>query len=147
MTFGTLMAEEWLRQTLIFYFGIFVLYFLISLFVQMKFKIDPVQNGRFAYPVVSGNYGMSYKINYGDKQFKYIPPCGYRPFSDLATTAGTTGNAHSGVLTTNCWTCQGKCASYDNINNLCSSFVSGGPSFDVFKEWGMLEGGSVNRVM
>ena len=98
------------------------------------------------YPVVSGNDNMSYKINYGNKPFKYDLPCGYRPFSDLATTIASTP-AHTGVSSTNCWSCQGKCAVYDTVNKQCSTYVSGGPSFDIFKEWGMLEGGSLYRLV
>ena len=110
-----------------------------------KFKTDEVQSGRYIFPAVSGDRHMSYKINYGDKPFKYALPCGYRPFSDLAQTTSTTVNA--GTVTTNCWTCQGPCASFNVVTQQCDTYVSGAPSFDIFKEWGMVEGGSEIRLM
>jgi len=91
------------------------------------FKIyeDPVvrhqdkYKGFLMFPVVSGSKGKTYRFNFGDdptRPFAYQMPCGYEPLSNSELTH----NPQPGDLakaprsTTDCWTCKGTCAQYDD---------------------------------
>ena len=87
---------------------------------------------------------MKYTLNLGSRPFTHDMPCGYRPWADLATTL--TGAAETGVDTTDCWTCQGRCTTYNVGAASCSAYEDG-DRFKVYSDWGMIPGGSEQKVI